>query len=73
MRAAAVEADRDPDAIEITAPTAAIFAEDAAVQVERWTGEMGVDRVIVPTLSFDIEGVKTALGQFGEKVIAKTA
>jgi probable F420-dependent oxidoreductase len=73
MRAAALDADRDPDAIEITAPTATIFADDAPVQVERWTSEMGVSRVIVPTLAFDVEGVKTALGQFGERVISKMA
>jgi probable F420-dependent oxidoreductase len=71
MRAAATDAGRDPDAIEISAGTAAIFADDAPDQVRRWADDLGVGRVIVPTLAFDIEGVKTALGQFGERVIAK--
>jgi probable F420-dependent oxidoreductase len=71
MREAATEAGRDPDTIEISAGTAAIFGEDPVDEVRRWTEDLGVGRVIVPTLAFDIEGVKTALGQFGERVISK--
>jgi probable F420-dependent oxidoreductase len=71
VRTTATEAGRDPDAIEISAGSPAIFADDAPDQLKRWTAELGVGRVIVPTLAFDIEGIKTALGQFGERVISK--
>jgi probable F420-dependent oxidoreductase len=73
MRAAATDAGRDPDAVEITAGSMAVFADDAPDQLKRWTEDLGVSRVIVPPLAFDIEGMRTALGQFGERVISKTA
>src|SRR5262245_12577483 len=71
MRAAASDVGRDPDAIEVTAGTALAFADDAPAQLRRWGEDLGVARVAIPPLAFDIEGIKAALGQFGERVIAK--
>lgn len=70
MRASAEEAGRDPDEIEITAGTPAIFAEDAVEQLGRFEAELGIDRVIVPPLAFDPDGLTDALASFGERVIA---
>jgi probable F420-dependent oxidoreductase len=70
MRAAATEAGRDPDAIEITAGTAGIFAPDAVDQLKELE-DRGVSRVVVPPLSFRLDEIGGAMGQFGENVIAK--
>ncbi|MBI2704664.1 MAG: LLM class F420-dependent oxidoreductase [Actinobacteria bacterium] len=70
MRAAATEAGRDPGTIEVTAGTAAIFAPDAVDQVKRLE-ELGVSRIVVPPLSFRLDEIGGALGQFGENLIAK--
>jgi probable F420-dependent oxidoreductase len=71
MRTAAVEAGRDPETIEVTAGTPLAFGDDAPARLPDWTQELGVDRIAILPLAFDIEGMKTAVGQFGERVIAK--
>jgi len=70
MRAAALDHDRDPDAIEITTGGAAAFAPDPVAALKELE-EIGVDRVVIPPLSFDVEGIGPALEQFGQHVIAK--
>jgi len=65
MRAAALDAGRDPDAIEITAGGA--FDVDG---VKRY-GDLGVDRMVIPPLSFDIDGLRDALARFGDEVISR--
>lgn len=70
MRAAALEADRDPEAIEVTAGGAAAFTEDPAAAVREWE-EAGVHRMVIPPLSFDPSDLDRALGEFGERVISK--
>jgi probable F420-dependent oxidoreductase len=64
MRKAAVDAGRDPDAIEITA--------GGAMDVEgaKRYADLGVDRLVVPPLGFDVETLRTQLADFGERVIA---
>jgi hypothetical protein len=56
---------RDPDAIEVTAGGA--FDLDG---VKRFA-DLGVDRVVIPPLGFDLDTLKGALGTFGDDVIAK--
>jgi probable F420-dependent oxidoreductase len=70
MRDAAVEAGRDPDAIEITVGGAAAFAPDPVAALTEQAA-MGVDRVVIPPLAFDLENIGPNLAQFGENVIAK--
>jgi alkanesulfonate monooxygenase SsuD/methylene tetrahydromethanopterin reductase-like flavin-dependent oxidoreductase (luciferase family) len=70
MRATAQENDRDPDAIEITTGGAAAFAPDP-VEALKELEDMGVSRVVIPPLSFDVDGIGPALEQFGQNVIAK--
>jgi probable F420-dependent oxidoreductase len=65
MRTAAREAGRDPDAIEVSAGGA--FDRDS---VERFR-EIGVERVLIPPLSFDPVALDDALGTFAENVIRK--
>lgn len=69
MRAAAEEAGRDPDAIEITASGAAAFGPDPLEALAELAA-MGVGRVMVPPLSFDPAAIGDALAEFGENVIA---
>ena len=66
MRAAAVEAGRDPDAIEITSGGALDLDS-----VKR-SADLGVARYTIPPLGFDIESLRTNLGKFSETVIAKS-
>ena len=70
MRKTATDAGRDPDTIEITAGTASVFAPDAVDQLKQLE-ERGVSRVVVPPLSFRLDELGGAFGQFGENVIAK--
>lgn len=69
MRAAALDADRDPDAIEVTTGGAAAFSEDPKAALQEWE-EAGVQRMVIPPLSFDPSDIDRALGEFGERVIA---
>jgi probable F420-dependent oxidoreductase len=65
MRKAAVDAGRDPDAIEITGGSGLDL--DSVKRVE----DLGVSRMIIPPLAFDLENLRTNLGKFAENVIAK--
>ncbi len=65
MREAARDAGRDPDAIEVTA--GGVFDLDG---VKRFA-DLGVSRVVIPPLGFDVETLKGALGNFADSVIAK--
>lgn len=65
MRDAAVEAGRDPDAIEITRGGAMDLDG-----VKRLADE-GVDRVMIPPLGFDLVTLREQLSRFADDVIAK--
>jgi probable F420-dependent oxidoreductase len=65
MRASARDAGRDPDAIEVTA--GGVLDLDG---VKRFA-DLGVSRVIIPPLGFDLETLKTQLGAFSENVISR--
>jgi probable F420-dependent oxidoreductase len=69
-RQAALDAGRDPGAIELTAPAGAGLFADPVKAVQELE-EMGVSRVVIPPLSFDLGEIAGALGRFGEDVIAK--
>lgn len=64
MRKAAVDAGRDPDAIEVTA--------GGAMDVEgaKRYADLGVSRLVIPPLGWDVETLRTQLADFGERVIA---
>jgi probable F420-dependent oxidoreductase len=64
MRAAAKDAGRDPDAIEITSGGGLDL--DA---VKRYA-DFGVARFVIPPLGFDLDTLRTQLGNFSENVIA---
>lgn len=65
MGRAAKDAGRDPSTIEITA--------GGAMDVEgaKRYADLGVSRLVIPPLGFDLETLERQLGDFGEKVIAK--
>ena len=67
MRTSAEEAGRDPDAIEVSAGGA---LDPAGIEKMR---ELGVSRIMIPPLAFDPAGIRPALEQFAENVIAKVA
>jgi probable F420-dependent oxidoreductase len=67
MRDAALDAGRDPDAIEITRGGA---MDRDSVQAML---DDGVDRFVIPPLAFDPAGLRDALGRFADEVIAKVA
>lgn len=71
MRDAAVEAGRDPDAIEITAGGNGALGSKALDEVKA-LADLGVSRVIIPPLAFDPEGQRTAFAKYGEDVIARS-
>jgi probable F420-dependent oxidoreductase len=66
MREAAVEAGRDPDAIEITRGGAPDLDS-----VKRLVDE-GVGRVVFPPLAYDRDGLREALSRLHDAVISKT-
>ena len=65
MRKAAADAGRDGDAIEITA--------GGAMDVDgiKRYADLGVQRIVIPPLGFDLETLETQLGLFNENVISK--
>ena len=67
MRAAAVDAGRDPDAIEITRGGA--MDRDT---VQRFADE-GTDRFVIPPLAYNAAGLRDALARFADEVMTKVA
>lgn len=65
MRTAAEEAGRDADAIEVTAGGA--LDVDGVKRLE----DLGVHRVVIPPMAYDVEGIRRQLGTFAEDVMAK--
>jgi probable F420-dependent oxidoreductase len=65
MRRAATDAGRDPDTIEVTA--GGVFDLDGIKQF----ADLGVDRVVIPPLSFHVEKLETRLREFSETVVSK--
>jgi probable F420-dependent oxidoreductase len=65
MRKAAKDAGRDGDAIEVTA--------GGSMDVEgiKKYADLGVSRIVIPPLGFDVETLKAQLGNFADNVIAK--
>jgi probable F420-dependent oxidoreductase len=65
MRITAKDAGREADAIEVTA--------GGALDVDgvKRFADLGVDRVVIPPLAFDVDNLATQLGQFSENVIQK--
>lgn len=70
MRAAATEAGRDPDAIEVTVVGVALFGDDPLGAVRRYE-ELGIHRLLIPPLSFAPPDLAQAFGDFADRVIAK--
>lgn len=64
MRAAATDAGRNPNAIEITAGGA------PDVETVKRLGDLGVSRLVLPPLGFDLETLDTQLARFADEVIA---
>ena len=71
MRKAAEQAGRDPDAIEVTCGLASFQGDEALEEVGR-LAEMGVDRLMIPPLSFDASQLRDLLAAFGDDVIARS-
>ena len=65
MRASAVEAGRDPDAIGVT------MAGPADVDSVKRLADRGVTRVVVPNIGGDPQRWKSRLGGFAESVISR--
>lgn len=65
MRKAAADAGRDGDAIEVTAG-GALDLEGVKKFVD-----LGVSRLVIPPLAFDVDGLRTALDMFQQNVISK--
>jgi probable F420-dependent oxidoreductase len=70
MRDAATEAGRDPDAIEVTAGTAAIGGDDPLGAVAEMEA-IGVHRIVVPPLAWDAESAAEAYEAFADRIIRR--
>jgi probable F420-dependent oxidoreductase len=64
MRAAAKDTGRDPDSIEVTS------GGGLDLDTVKRYADLGVSRFIVPPLGFDLDTLRTQLGNFSENVIA---
>jgi probable F420-dependent oxidoreductase len=67
MRKAAVDAGRDPEAIEVTAGGRPDLDTVARL------ADLGVSRMVVPPLTYDVGALPGELGHFGDEVIARSA
>lgn len=70
MRQAATEAGRNPDDIEITSGGNGALGSGALDEVKQ-LADLGVSRVIIPPLAFDVEGQRTAFAKYAEDVISR--
>jgi hypothetical protein len=70
MRQAALEADRDPDTIEVTAASGVALGPDPIDGLRRLE-DMGISRVVIPPLTFEPTEVETALADYADRVITK--
>jgi probable F420-dependent oxidoreductase len=70
MRDTAVEHGRDPDAIEITSGGQGALGSGALDEIKR-LADLGVSRVIIPPLAFDLEGQRAQFGRYFDEVISK--
>ncbi len=70
LRATAVEHGRDPDAIEVTAGGNGALGSGALEEIKK-LADLGVSRVIIPPLAFDVEGQREAFAKYGEDVISR--
>ncbi len=68
MRAAAEQAGRDPDAIEITASGAGLFNSDPMAELEKLTA-LGVHRAIIAPLAYDVASTEDVYGAWAEGII----
>lgn len=68
MRKAAEDADRDPDLIEVTAGHPGIGGDDPMAAVEELAA-LGVSRMVIPPLAWDVDQAREAYGAFAENVI----
>jgi len=74
MRTAAEQAGRDPDAIEVTYSGAAVIGGgEAALDEVGRLADMGVSRLLVPPLAYDLAGLRENLARFGDEVIAQVS
>jgi probable F420-dependent oxidoreductase len=65
MREAALDAGRDPDAIELTRGGA--MDRDSVQAIV----DQGIDRFVIPPLAFDPAGLRDALARFADEVMTK--
>ncbi|HEV7761805.1 MAG TPA: LLM class F420-dependent oxidoreductase [Acidimicrobiales bacterium] len=72
MRSAAVDAGRDPAAIEITTGGAAAFAPDPVGALQRQEA-LGVSRVVIPPLTYNPTEIGPVLADFADRVISKVS
>lgn len=70
MRATATEHGRDPDVIDITAGGNGALGSGALDEVKK-LADLGVSRIIIPPLAFDIEGQRESFAKYGEDVISR--
>jgi probable F420-dependent oxidoreductase len=70
MRATATDHGRDPDAIEITTGGNGALGRGALDEVKA-LADLGVSRIIIPPLAFDVEGQKEAFARYGDEVISR--
>jgi probable F420-dependent oxidoreductase len=71
MRATAEDADRDPDAIEITAGGIALLGAEPLAAVERYAA-LGISRLVIPPLSYNPTQVSEVLSDFADRVIRQS-
>jgi probable F420-dependent oxidoreductase len=70
-RQAAADHGRDPDALEVTAGSVAIFGDDPVAAVQE-LAEAGTDRVIVPAFLF-LNDTADTMADFADRVINPTS
>jgi probable F420-dependent oxidoreductase len=72
MRAEARDCGRDPDEISVTSGGNGALGDKALDEVKA-LADLGVDRVVIPLLGFDVAGVRDALLRYGDEVVAEAA
>lgn len=70
VRTTAVEHGRDPDAIELTVGGTGAMGPEAIDEIKA-LADLGVSRIVMPPLAYDVEGQRESFARFGDEVIGR--
>lgn len=70
VRSTAVEHGRDPDAIELMVGAGGAVGQEAIDKIKA-LADLGVSRIVMPPLAYDVDGQRESFARYGDEVISR--